>query len=532
MLKSLIKKQFSEMFRNYYFDPKRNRARSRGAAAGMIALFIFLMVGVMGGLFAFMSYGLVSLAAVGYGWLYFAITGGVGIIYGVIGSVFNTYSGLYLAKDNDLLLSMPIPPRMIVAARTISVYLMGLLYSAAVTVPAAVIYFIFVPQTVMSVVGALLSVVIVSVIDFILACLLGWVVAKIASKLKRRSFAVVILSLLGIALYYFIYFKATDLIRDLVANAALYGDSIKGSAYPVYLFGRIGEGDPLAIAVFSAASAILLFLTVYVLSRTFIKIATSSQNAGAVKGKTKNIGEKSVFGTLLSKEYSRFKSSPTYMLNGALGTVFLPVIGVAALIKGADIALILNSMFTAYAGMIPVVLCAIICFITSTNMVAAPSVSLEGKTLWALQSLPVSARDVMAAKLSLHVILTTPAAVVCSLLCSVGLRVGFAEGAALAAFVAVYSVMTGAFGLVIGVKKPLLDWTREIVPIKQNMSLMLALLFGMAAAVIPPVIYFAALSGAVPAALYLAAWCVLYALLSVVFIRWILTKGAQIFSKL
>ena len=33
------------------------------------------------------------------------------IVLGAFGSVFNTYSSLYLAKDNDLLLSMPIPVR-------------------------------------------------------------------------------------------------------------------------------------------------------------------------------------------------------------------------------------------------------------------------------------------------------------------------------------------------------------------------------------------------------------------------------------
>ena len=54
------------------------------------------------------------------GWLYFTLMGLVAIFLGAFGSVFNTYSSLYLAKDNDLLLSLPIPVRVIIASRLLS----------------------------------------------------------------------------------------------------------------------------------------------------------------------------------------------------------------------------------------------------------------------------------------------------------------------------------------------------------------------------------------------------------------------------
>ena len=93
------------------------------------------------------------------------------------GSVFNTYSGLYLSKDNDLLLSMPIPVSTIMAARLLAVYLMGLMYSSVATLPAAIVDRCVVPQTVSSVVGSLLLVALVSLIVLFLSCALGWAVA-------------------------------------------------------------------------------------------------------------------------------------------------------------------------------------------------------------------------------------------------------------------------------------------------------------------------------------------------------------------
>lgn len=45
MLKTLLKKQMAEIFRNYFYDPKKNKMRSKGATIAYIALYALLMVG-------------------------------------------------------------------------------------------------------------------------------------------------------------------------------------------------------------------------------------------------------------------------------------------------------------------------------------------------------------------------------------------------------------------------------------------------------------------------------------------------------
>ena len=52
MLKLLLKKQIGEIFRSYFYDAKKNKARSKGATAGFIIMFVVLMVAVLGGMFA------------------------------------------------------------------------------------------------------------------------------------------------------------------------------------------------------------------------------------------------------------------------------------------------------------------------------------------------------------------------------------------------------------------------------------------------------------------------------------------------
>lgn len=43
MLKLLVKKQLTEIFRAYIYDAKKNRARSKAATIGYIVFFVLLM---------------------------------------------------------------------------------------------------------------------------------------------------------------------------------------------------------------------------------------------------------------------------------------------------------------------------------------------------------------------------------------------------------------------------------------------------------------------------------------------------------
>ena len=321
-------------------------------------------------------------------WLYFTLMGLISILLGAFGSVFNTYSSLYLAKDNDLLLSMPIPVRHIMTARLLSVYLMGLMYSAIVMVPALIVYWVNVPVSAVTVLGGILLMLLISLIVLILSCALGWLVAKISLKLKNRSFITAIISLVFIGAYYFFYFRAQQMISDLIANAVLYGQSILGSAYPLYVFGRVGEGDAAAMGIASVVVIAVFALTAFAMSKSFLKIVTSSCNTRKAVYREARAQKLSVSQALLIKELKRFSSSSAYMLNCGMGTFILPVCGVLILIKGGEFLGTIVQVLGDMRGCIPVLICVGICLISSMNNMAAPSVSLEGKSLWICEATP------------------------------------------------------------------------------------------------------------------------------------------------
>ena len=62
-------------------------------------------------------------------------------VLGIVGSAFMAYSGLYEAKDNELLLSMPVPTSYILASRVASLFVLDLFYAVLIGAPLIGVYF-------------------------------------------------------------------------------------------------------------------------------------------------------------------------------------------------------------------------------------------------------------------------------------------------------------------------------------------------------------------------------------------------------
>lgn len=480
MLKLLLKKQLFEIFSPYFYDAKKNKARSKVSTAMYFALFALLIVGLLGGIFSFLAVKLCSpLVSANLDWVYFLLMGMISMLLGVFGSVFNTYAGLYLPKDNDLLLSMPIQVSSLVAARLFSVYLMGLMYSAVVILPAVIVYWRTVGITAISLLNDLILTLLISVFVLTLSCVLGWVVAKISQKLRHKSVIVVLASLAFIALYYFVYFKAQGVIQDLLANAAEYGAQIKSNAYPLYLFGSVGVGDGKATLIIAAAVAALFGLTWLLLSRSFLSLATSTGKTERRKYRETTSRQRSVDATLLSRELSHFTDSPSYMLNCGLGTFLMPVYAVAVLWKGRSIFAMMDAMFVDTPGSVPVLLCVILCGFASMNFMVAPSISLEGKSLWLMQTLPVEPWKVLCAKLRMQLILTVLPLLLCIVCTAIVYPLSILWILVIVLFAMSYTLLSALLGLSLGVKMPTLTWTNEIMPIKQSAPVVITLVGGM-----------------------------------------------------
>lgn len=165
---------------------------------------------------------------------------------------------------------MPIPVSAIAASRLFSVYIMGLMYSAVVIIPAWIVYMVTAGVNTQNIIGGIILTLLISVFVMTLSCLLGYVVAKVSLKLKHKSIITVFVSLLFIGVYYFFYFKVQNMITDLLTNLTVYGEKIKGSAYLLFAFGSVGVGDVKSSFIMIALVTVLFLAMWLLISKSFL----------------------------------------------------------------------------------------------------------------------------------------------------------------------------------------------------------------------------------------------------------------------
>ncbi len=523
MTKALLKKQLLEILSGFLYS--KNGKKRRSIIFPIVIAIVFVM---MFSSFAYICYMMASaicepLCSIGLGWFYFATAGLVSIVAGVFGSVFTTYTSLYQAKDNDLLLALPIPPAKILVARLSGVYIIGLLFEIIIMAPFLAVWFVYASPGAAGIVFSLIVTLLLSFIILVLSCALGWVIALIASRVHSRTFITVLASLLFVALYYYLYFKAGDLLGELIANPARIADNVRSFVYPLYQMGLAAEGDATGLVIFALFVIVPLAATVLILSKTFTKLATANKGSkkGSIGSIEKATAKSSLQKALFKKELKRFTSSANYMMNCAIGLLFVPVIVFLLFYKKEDITLLL-AILPNSDSIAPLFPAGAACFLATMIYISAPSVSLEGKNLWILRSLPVPTREILKAKLYLQLVFSIPATLLLTVCASIVLSISAGYAILASVLSVLFAFLIAMGGLALNLRFVNISWQNEIVPIKQSASVTITL-FGSLGAIAILVLAYYLLMDHVGTAVFMGIVCIILALADILLLR--LLKG-------
>ena len=530
MTKALFKKQMLEVFSWVFMDKKSGKNRDFKGIIGYVILYLFIF-GFLGVIFFKVAESLCEpLLNIGFGWLYMALMSLIAIAMGVFGSVFNTYSSLYKAKDNDLLLSMPIPPSSILAARLSGVYAIGLLYELIIMIPTVIVFFINAKVNFLGILFTLLIPFILSVFVLVLSCVLGFAVALVSGKIKNKNFITVVLSLAFIVAYYYVYSKAYAILQSILSNPKVIGNGIKTALYPLYHLGKAAFGNVVSMFIFTGIIAVLFFAVYIVLAKTFTSLATENKGGAKAKYKAKTVKAGNANSALFKKELRRFLGSPTYMLNCGLGLILMPILAVVILIK-ADMFKEMISAIEPAKEIVYMLAAAAVCMIIPINDITAPSVSLEGKNLWLIKAYPVSAKSVLFAKLKLHCVLSAVPVALLTVAVEIVIKPSLAFAILIPITAVLFILLTALAGLFLNLKTPNLNWTNENVPVKQSMSVMLTLFGGWVVVIAISALYIL-VNNYINPTVYILLADVLIGVICATLFYWIKTKGAKVFENL
>lgn len=187
MLKALLKVNAAAFVNWLAGSGKRgNKGKSSKGKMIVYALLMLYALGVFcwlfGEIFALLAPPLYN---AGCGWLYFVYVFIVAFALMFVFSVLRQ-NRLYEAKDNDLLLAMPIPPSVILASRMALLLAMNVLFGAIVVGPAIYRWYEIVPFSLGSLVCMIVEFLGLCLFSLALSALFGWLLSLVSSKMRKK----------------------------------------------------------------------------------------------------------------------------------------------------------------------------------------------------------------------------------------------------------------------------------------------------------------------------------------------------------
>lgn len=417
-------------------------------------------------------------------------------------------SVLFLAKDIEYLLPMPLSPWQIAGAKLCTVLLYEYITTAAVGIPMlagigtaahhGIAYFLF----------AALVLLALPILPVIYGCLLGVLILPLTTKLRRKEavttlFSILIILLASGAGLLFSYFGETLGSLDIAAiitgnkqlliqaeyifpNLLLAGRALKSTAPAMLL-----------LYVLTAAAAILVFLLAG--NRFYLK-AVSGMNEVSQKREKLSAAEEmralktsGIVKSCALREWKLLVRTPVYFLNCVLSAFLVPVILLAALIvpllgnmeelqKFLPQVSQLFQMFGTdqLSGVLMLTVFALTTLFCTMNLSAATCISREGSNFIEMKYIPVPYKKQLQGKMLCAVSLSFAATLPYTFLLVFAGAVILKTPVWLllpALAINVFTVFTVSYFQLLGdLWKPKLSWTSEQAAVKQNFIAMLTML--------------------------------------------------------
>ena len=492
MMKALLKVRLRAMLAGLMQQSRQKKKKSKGMTVLFAVLYVYVAVVVVGMMCLMFGQLAQPYHALGLDWLYFAMAGLMGLMFSVFGGVFSTQNQLYDAKDNDLLLSMPIKPGMILLSRMVPLLGLNLLFVGLVMLPASAMYAILVQFSLLNFLIQIFAVIAVCLLSQAICCLLGWGLHLLLSKMNK-SFASVLYMVVFLGVYFAVYSQAGGIMNAMAMEGAAIASALQVWVWPIYALGMGCNGEILHFIAFVAICAAVFGAIYFLLSKTFLKAATSRRSAGKRRLNMEQVKAATPTWAIIFKEWRHFLGSPVYLTNMGIGIILMAALAVAGVIlRGKLLATLVEfaAVGMDLSGYIQLIICAVLAFLSCMNFVSAPSVSLEGKNLWILKSMPVTSKQIIHAKLKFHCLLTTPVAVVAGLVLAAAYGCGIADILLCAAIPGILSILCGLVGMVFGLKWARLEWLNEAYPCKQGAAVAITMFAMMGVPVVLGLAYF------------------------------------------
>lgn len=454
-------------------------------------------------------------------------------VMALITTIYKTNGLLFGFKDYDLIMALPVKTSTVIASRLMILYIMNLIFTALFLLPSSVVYAIMANPPAAFWPIMIICMLLVPLLPVVLATIVGSLIAWAASHFKRKNGANIVFTL--VALFAWMLFCMN--MGNVAENIALYGDTIMNTIYGIYPLTRlyveaVTQTNLLSFLLFAGISLGAFALFAVVVSKFFTRL-NSAITANRTKSdyKMQELKTTSPKKALLKKEFKRLTASSNYMMNSCIGLIMMVVASALVLIIGPMNAISLVGYDRIlegvnFSGTLAALASVAMSFFVVITCPAAASVSIEGKSLWIMKSLPVKSKDIIISKLSVNLILVTVAILISATLLNIALRPDPLHAILLYVTPLVYGLFTSFAGMALNLKYPNFEWNNELEVVKRGKPVGIMVVVGMAITMVPGFVML--FTGGNSALQYIITAAL--AVICVILYRNVMTKGVARFE--
>ena len=500
------------------------------------AIYVFATFGTLiGSLF---TQFLTPFYELGFGWMYFTFYCLIVFSICVITCIFTAQAQIFNAKDNELLLVMPIKPSAILLARVLTLLVIEYVFAAIISIPVLFVWISGGYATTVGIIFFVIEFLFLPLLALAVACLLAWILTLITSRMRKKNIITLIVSIAFLGAYFFLVSNMQGYIATLVASGAEIADALRRGFPPLFHFGRaISESSIPDLLIFLAFAVIPFAIMIALLSHSFVKVATTKRGAKKIEYRERSLKAAGHIKAINKIELRRYWSSPGVIMNTSLGGIFAIIVGGYLLFAKNSATVLLSQLGAMLPGTAaPAVLVGVvIAFTASMSTLSAALISLEGKRLWIVRSMPIHARDILLGKLVTHLEISALPALLGSILSIIALsswHIDIVGAVVVFLLPQVFILATGALGLILNLHMPKFDWINELQPVKQSLPIMLVMFGTMTLIVSIAMLYFLALKNVLSITAFALLLIIVLAIVDLMLVRWIISRGADKFDSL
>ena len=401
---------------------------------------------------------------------------GISSILILLTSIVRT-KAIFISKDYDILRSMPIKKSDIILSKVFSLYLIELLYSSIIMIPNGIIISIFSNNIFYLFSGIIISI-FLPFLPIVLGTLFGLLVTIIFDRFKYGNIISIVLYTIFFALIFFFSYKIGRMSNDEEVVNTIYKltSFFKYLNPSLFLIELSFFNHWIYGLLFILSNIILGFLALFIISYFFDKVRTLTNSSFQSKKYNINIKNKGELKSLLQFEFKRYFSSKLYCINTISSGVVALLVVIGTITSLSSVNSQQDSKFLEYINYYAPFTSLIICFMIGITTPASSAISIEGKNMWFIKSLPINYKNYYKSK----IILSTSVLALFTLVSSISLIIYLHPNILDSLFIIfipiMYVFLVSCIGFRINLSFYKFNWLNEAEVVKNSKSVVISML--------------------------------------------------------